>query len=1142
MSNLEASGSGRIEYDADMEFTLPDQEPGTDTSGTAAQVSRSKKPYMKKFKEPDSDEDVGDPRNLYNVAESWRTLMSLASCQKVMVSEKVQKILKIEVGINVTQEFPWKQVQYKDLRDVLFDELENSADLIKKFKSFNPEHFVLIGFCPLLTEQDDDPPEGDPFIFYSSIKESKLAMGIIQNMEHFERWRMQRRLRKKPRRWVSQGTEDEMTIMVEHFKEEPIDVEIQSVYPIQMPPHVIFDYRLTRDVRDGVIELLPNENIKWENVTKKRITVAVQSAPPKIDREQQTNPTFPSNAWSQYLYEIDDEDLELDETDVDEEEEKRKAQAKAGTYVAPEKPPPEMSSQIQMLLNTLDFNQIDSYRDDYSLISSRQVVQYTNPYLQEFLCFANISKSNKRYVAGYDWYPNLSGLIAVSYAFSTPATINEATNRVDYVQRAVLEPNPVLLWSFSDNLNYKLEFDAQIENTALTFCPFNGDILLGGCRNGQVVLWDLQGRCERLDEEEYLTAAQAKYRTMIGEFLNWTIELEDNRISPATTSMLPTSPKGPITAFYWLGSSIYLNHFGKVFNDPNPKNTHKFFVTCSFGGTISFWNLDGGAGKAAKEKMRSRMLPKQLTQSESSYKLQMIKPTYNLYFPEPITGIIADTASFSCLTPIPKVIQTNPHNYPTKMIAKDPPNLRQSMIVSTFYGHINRIEWQGTYTEGDPTEVINSSIPFARVHDGPVVMVKKNPFYPQLFASIGRTILAIWKEDYNYSPIFWRQRACDLTAVAWSETRPAVLYVTRMDGILEAWDILARDDDACLIEILGGGIITGITEHRPSLPHKILGIGDYNSSIRMVKLPHSFDVPLNNELEKLMEYVLKEERRKMSIQAWEHKYYELNKDIIEAKREAEEETRKEMERIEREEQFANRKKGAKGEEGGEGDQGKGTKGKLGGNYNERMAVLWDELNLNRMMTILMSRKQMDPEKLARETALQKEQLAYEEAKKKSHRDVLASVDNDIATIRSRILPAEVPDLQRSEMIQERVQREIAMSDSYEKVCEDAFEMLGTFQEFKSIDYIEFLERGRQRRQLLDQSLGGNTDRLLWYKEKCESGEINECQFGYEFLHNHSGESTSQHGFPDTMTSETRSSDINVEMETVETGIMGRLGE
>nr|XP_036672136.1 dynein intermediate chain 3, axonemal [Drosophila suzukii] len=1115
MSNTEIDPPSKMDLEGDPEG-LPGELEVADAMAAAPLSARRNKPYFKKFKEPDSDEEVGDPRNLFNIQESWRTLMSLSSCQKVMVSDKVQKILKIEVGINVTQEFPWKQVQFKDLRDVLFDELENSAELMKKFKNFNPDHYVLMGFCPLLTEQDDDPPEGDPFIFYSSIKESKMALSIIQNMEHFDRWRMQRRLRKKPRRWVSQGTDEEMTIMVERFKDEPIDVEIQSVYPIQMPRHVAFDYRMTRDVRDGVIELLPNENIKWDNVTKKRVNVSVQSAPPKIDREQQTNPTFPSNAWSQYLYEIDDEDLELDETDVDEEEEKKKAQAKPGTYVEPEKPPPEMSAQIEMLLNTLDFNQIDSYRDDYTLISSRQVVQYTNPYLQEFLCFANISKSNKRFVAGYDWYPKLSGLIAVSYAFSTPATINEASNRVDYVQRAVLEPNPVLLWSFSDNLNYKLEFEAPIENTALTFCPFNGDILLGGSKNGQVVLWDLQGRCEKLDEEEYLTAAQAKYRVMIGEFLNWTIDIEDNVIAPATISSLDCSPKGAITGFYWLGRSIYLSQFGKVYNDTDNRNHHKFFVTCAFDGTISFWDLDGKGAKGGKEKMRNRMLPKQLTQSESVFKSLAIKPTYNLYFPEPLTGIIADTSCFSCLTPVARLIHANPSNYPIKTIAKDPPTMRQSMIVSTFYGHVSRIDWQGTYTEGEPTELINSSTPFAMVHDGPVVMVKKNPFYPELFASIGRTILAIWKEDYNYSPIFWRQRACDLTAVAWSETRPAVFYLTRIDGILEAWDILARDDDACLTEILGGGIITGITEHRPSLPYKILGIGDYNSSIRMVKLPHSFDVPLPNELQQLMNYVLKEERRKMGIQAWEQKYYELNKDIIEAKREAEAETRKEMERLEREEQLATKKKGHKSaEEGGGGGEEHKKKPYSGLNYNEKMAVMWDELNLNRMMTILMSRKQMDPEKLARETALEKERHAYEAAKKKSHSDVLARVENDIASIRARILPAEIPDMQRSEMITERVKREIENADTYEQVCEDSFEILGKFNEFKSIDYIEFLERGRQRRRLLDQSLGGNTDRLLWYEERVRLGELGECQFCYESVSGTQAEESSQSDYTAT---------------------------
>jgi len=176
--------------------------------------------------------------------------------------------------------------------------------------------------------------------------------------------------------------------------------------------------------------------------------------------------------------------------------------------------------------------------------------------------------------------------------------------------------------------------------------------------------------------------------------------------------------------------------------------------------------------------------------------------------------------------------------------------------------------------------------------------------------------------------------------------------------------------------------------------------------------------------------------------------------------------------------------------------------KLGGApYNERMAQKFDELNLNRMMTILMSRKQMDPEKLARETALEKERLSYETAKKDSHARLLETVDEDVATIRSRILPAEMPDMQRSEMIAERVKNEMAVAESYESVCEEAFEKLKNFPELKSIDYIELLERGMQRRQLLDQSLGGNTDRLLWYKEKLRDNQIFECDFGIDLLYN-----------------------------------------
>lgn len=60
---------------------------------------------------------------------------------------------------------------------------------------------------------------------------------------------------------------------------------------------------------------------------------------------------------------------------------------------------------------------------------------------------------------------------------------------------------------------------------------------------------------------------------------------------------------------------------------------------------------------------------------------------------------------------------------------------------------------------------------------------------------------------------------------------------------------LARDDDACFNDTLGGGIVTNICEHKPSEPEKLLGIGDYNSTLRMVKLPKGLYQVMEQEVE-----------------------------------------------------------------------------------------------------------------------------------------------------------------------------------------------------------------------------------------------------------------------------------------------------
>ncbi|XP_075157418.1 missing minor mitochondria [Haematobia irritans] len=1041
------------------------------------------------WKAPTNDTEPMEP---FDIAKAWDALLSLPSCQEIMILDSNQKRLNMVVGVNVTQEFPWKQIPFRSLRDNLLDELPNGQMYYDAFQGYDADNHVLMGYVPLLTQDAEDPPPGDPFVMYVDPADAKLALAIIRNMETYESSLINKRLQRMPRAWVSLGSEDEVNLTISQRYHEPVDVEIQSVYPLNIPADKQFTFRFTKDVRDGYVELVPPDSANFENVARRRITVGIQSAMPRIDIEQQTDPTFPTNAWAQYLYEINEDEDCLDPVTEDEEEKKPASRAVTPEPPKPPKPPPDVSDRIEFLLKTLEFNQIDMYRNDYPLISKTHMMHHTTPTLEETLCFANISKSQERYVCGYDWYPTLAGLIVTSYTFSTAATLESVDAKNDLIQRVVLQSNPILMWSFDDNLNYKLEFESPLEITTLSFCPYDSNVLLGGASNGQVILWDLQNRAETLDSTEMLSSSQIRYRMLINEFLKWTIQIDEQMlVSPATISRLDKSQKGHIMAIQWLGNHCSVNSFGKLNMDKNAKATNCFFLTCSLDGTIAFWNLEGQVGKKAASTIR-RDLPKALTQSESSHKGKVLVPIFTVAFNEPLTAVVADTPTFACC-PVDLVgDRKHLYNYRVQLVSQDSEEVRQSCIVSSFYGRIERISWQGLYAESEGREPITTSVNFARVHDGPIISLKRNPFFSWLFVSIGRNVVAVWKEDYNYSPIFWRRRQNDLTAVAWSESRPSVLFLTRIDGSLEVWDILSRDDDACLNDVLGGGIVTQICEHRPMEPDKLLGIGDYNSSLRMVKLPKSFYHQFSQELEDFQTYIHNEESRKRDIQAWEEQYYERNKDVIEAKRQAERDAHKELERQEKEKVLQAVRK-AKEEE----EAKRSAAPPAHVTFTEQMRRQWYELNLKRLLKILMTRKRVNEKQLRQETILEKERLAYEAAKKESLANVLARVSEEVTAIRLRIYPQEIPDLQRSDMIKSSVDTILQEVDAYHTIEEEINSSLAVGDAFQDVSYSDFLYRGGQRRKNVNKSVGGNTERLHWYEVMCEDKLLNECDWGFD---------------------------------------------
>lgn len=113
------------------------------------------------------------------------------------------------------------------------------------------------------------------------------------------------------------------------------------------------------------------------------------------------------------------------------------------------------------------------------------------------------------------------------------------------------------------------------------------------------------------------------------------------------------------------------------------------------------------------------------------------------------------------------------------------------VVIGSLMGEIIQGEWEGhDFDQGATTneETMKSKEKFAAIHDGPILLIERNPFCGDIFLSVGGNILALWSETCMDSAIFWRKRKSRVTAGRWSQDRPSVFFIADSNGDLEIWD------------------------------------------------------------------------------------------------------------------------------------------------------------------------------------------------------------------------------------------------------------------------------------------------------------------------------------------------------------------
>lgn len=864
--------------------------------------------------------------------------------------------------------------------------------------------------------------------------------------------------------------------------------QVETEYPI-ISPKVRFKIRRVCDVRDGYVEILPIAGKPIVNVFKHRIDTAIQAAHPVQSNQAQTICTYPLNAYTQYYYEckfIDDPG--------------EKVRSNIVRYLN------ENLNTIHELLEVNGY--INLYLNDYEdlLVDDMSIGTIPIPLdFKEYMSFTDIVLCKEKRIASVSWHPMWSGTVAISYTDIAP---NQYTSMPpagkDTVERAIHGVNPVLLWSLLDPLNAKLIMEAHREVTTVSFCPYDENILVGGCINGQVIVWDIRNKLKNVEEEEILTDEQQKYRALMYSLIGWMKNIKDPKFVAATAvSNMEHSHENRIMNIVWLPPYWKINKQGhlKELSDDS-KESSIMFVTSSRDGSIMFWDLTtkpdykGGQFRVQRKLKRLKKRPSALTVDASPWRIlhRVLKPEYKIEVRLSNENDRILPLNFLYMrTPSYKYVDVNPERNKKpklteriihKLILEKPQDAipKHEFLAGSTEGDFFTATWEGfTYSTGDiinvePCKFLN----FSKYHDGPIVCISRSTS-ENILLTVGGKVFAIWKDGYNNKPIMWRKSRHRYTFGGFSQYKAGYIRLTRSDGGLETWNILHQTDSLISEQILSGKAILNTCASPYQSIQNIMGISDENGSFRLFLVPPAFLQTNEGEIIKLHSFFAREMTRKTEFAIWQEEWYKKNASTI-LKRQQKQKTTQEEQKIE-EHQSIGKKETKKPER------------PPPGKFSEWAAEQWNRKEEERLSKLLLAKKQLNRELLEEQHIPIKQYEEEKQKKKQRQEECLANSEKTFTETVAMLFPDIVkekppppPDPYAGGEPKSEKERQYA---EYQQM-QDEMKMFVEDHPFMYVfDFKAVLQAGKLRRSMLETQMPKPTHKKRHEMYKLQREQLEE---------------------------------------------------
>ncbi|KAM4738895.1 dynein axonemal intermediate chain 3 [Anableps anableps] len=746
----------------------------------------------------------------------------------LVLTSATQELFSCRVDEDVTEKSPYKLLDKDDIvEDMKTRAAVSDFSPVKQIVLDYPEEEMLLVF-------DADFTYGQNFYLVLT-PEGKNR--ILKPLETERSDVLEAEVKSRPKHWICLGSEKEIEEPLTETREK-LKLKLGVDRTFRLP--VCFSDRSSADVKDSYLECTSYQDSKFK-IKKLQSDCGVQSVPRLQSNSSQTLRMVPKDTFTQYEpREFSNEEIENILKDQN-----------LKNFCATQLPRVLHALQQEEIMNVF----LDDWKDVATGIEVGDWSGQASDSLVLHQVFTDQKYSRDKTISCLNWHPSIYGVIAVALTKRKHEQSEEAAS-------LILRPPFIVFYSFSDPTNPQFLLECPDDILAFKFSPSNPNIIVGGCINGQVLLWDISA---------FATLLQAAHPGSKKASKNLdTFDLNDNKenkipvVQLCAMSAIESSHKAPVTDVQWLPQTFEVTAMGLPVE--NKMKVAVQIITCSPDGTLRFWDvrlpslsnykpLDKKQTADQKNPMTTYSVPETFKHLDRTWKpllrisLSKVKPKGE-YVPMKFTFehdiLSTDKDKENKLTEIlPDYSQLK---IPSAEKLKVLENVNTKFFVGTENGEIIYSDWK---KESDESGRPHSAKPlmYFNAHHWLVYTMQRSPFFKDIILTTGGWNFAIWKEGVMDGPLVVSQYfEQECTTGCWSLSRPAVFFIGKEDGSVEVWDLLKNSSEPVQLQAhISKSKITCIRPWTVSAKQHLLAVADDLGALRIFEIPKTLYVPSRHE-------------------------------------------------------------------------------------------------------------------------------------------------------------------------------------------------------------------------------------------------------------------------------------------------------